>query len=106
MLQGARPFFLLTGVLVCLLLIYSILKETSPNKLPNFAYSLILGGAIGNMIDRTMYGYVVDFLDPGWFPVFNVADSGITVGVALLFVHLAMSKSEESVATAVEEQKG
>ena len=55
-----------------------------------FALSLILGGALGNLIDRVSYGYVVDFLafhwDEHYFPAFNVADSAITVGAALLIL--------------------
>jgi signal peptidase II len=54
----------------------------------HIALSLVLSGAIGNLIDRFRYNYVVDFLDVGWgdwrWPAFNIADSAITVGVALL----------------------
>ncbi|BBL75874.1 signal peptidase II [Methylomagnum ishizawai] len=54
------------------------------------AWALVLGGALGNLIDRVLYGYVIDFLDAYYgewhFPAFNVADSAITVGVALLLL--------------------
>lgn len=54
------------------------------------AWALVLGGAVGNLIDRISYGYVIDFIDvfyQRWhFPAFNVADSAITVGVAILLV--------------------
>jgi len=54
------------------------------------AWALVLGGALGNLIDRSLYGYVIDFLDVFYgewhFPAFNVADSAITVGVALLLL--------------------
>jgi signal peptidase II len=50
------------------------------------AFGGIAGGAIGNIIDRFHYGYVVDFIDLHWWPVFNVADSCITVGVGLLIL--------------------
>jgi signal peptidase II len=53
-----------------------------------FAFGLQFGGAIGNLIDRIRLGYVVDFVDVPLIPVFNVADSGITVGVAILAVVL------------------
>jgi signal peptidase II len=60
-----------------------------------FAVSLILGGALGNVIDRLLHGHVVDFLDfhaAGWhWPAFNVADSGITVGAALLVIDALFS---------------
>jgi len=52
-----------------------------------FGLALPLGGAVGNALDRIRLGKVVDFLDLGWFPVFNVADSAITIGAALLVVH-------------------
>ena len=59
---------------------------------------LILGGAIGNLIDRARLGYVVDFLDLYWrnhhWPTFNVADVGITVGVVLLMIDMAVSPKE------------
>ena len=48
------------------------------------AFSLILGGAIGNLIDRMMYGYVIDFIDFRIWPVFNIADSAITVGAVII----------------------
>ena len=55
-----------------------------------WALSLILGGAVGNVVDRLMHGHVIDFLDFHWgprhFPAFNVADSAITVGAALLIL--------------------
>lgn len=47
---------------------------------------MILGGAFGNIIDRVRLGYVVDFIQVGWFPIFNLADSAITVGAALLML--------------------
>ena len=54
------------------------------------ALSLILGGAVGNLIDRILHGYVVDFIHAHWgaayFPAFNVADSAITIGAALLIL--------------------
>lgn len=50
------------------------------------AVSLVLGGAVGNLIDRIRLGYVVDFLAIGWWPRFNVADSAITLGLGLLFL--------------------
>ena len=69
--------------------------KTGQNRLLSFALAMIMGGAIGNVIDRSVYGYVVDFLDfhftwlSGWFagghfPAFNLADSAITLGAVLL----------------------
>ena len=59
-------------------------------------FSLILGGAIGNLIDRIVFGYVVDFIDLRMWPVFNIADSAITIGaVVVAWQCLALSNKEK-----------
>jgi signal peptidase II len=67
-----------------------MLKRHGEQRLFGWALSLILGGALGNVIDRLLHGYVVDFIQVHWhgwyFPSFNVADSAITVGAALLIL--------------------
>lgn len=67
-----------------------LLRKHQSEKLFSFALAFILGGALGNLIDRIAYGYVVDFLDFHWdgyhFAAFNVADSAITCGAALLIL--------------------
>lgn len=84
-----RWLFTSFGVLAALLIVWQ-LRAHPGQKLFSFALASILGGAIGNVIDRMVYGYVVDFLDfhaAGWhFPAFNVADAGITIGAVLLIV--------------------
>ncbi|MDD5019362.1 MAG: signal peptidase II [Candidatus Omnitrophica bacterium] len=57
------------------------------------AFGLILGGAVGNLIDRLQFSYVIDFLDFRIWPVFNVADSAITVGAGILFLKMLFSKN-------------
>lgn len=76
--------FLYVGIFVVLFLIlyHYRLKEASPFF--HFCLGLQLGGALGNLVDRIRYGYVVDFLDFKFWPVFNVADSSITIGTLLL----------------------
>ena len=82
-----RWFFTGIGVLAAGVILW-LLKSHAGQKLFAFAMACILGGAVGNVIDRVLYGYVVDFLDfywRGWhFPAFNVADSAITIGAACL----------------------
>ena len=84
-----RWFFTGIGVAAALFILW-MLRAHAGQKLFSFAMACILGGAIGNVIDRSLYGYVVDFLDfhyAGWhFPAFNVADSAITVGALCLIL--------------------
>jgi signal peptidase II len=68
------------------IVIYYRRVATSPLIL-RAALGLILGGALGNLLDRIRLGYVVDFIDLRWWPVFNLADSAIVVGVCLLVLH-------------------
>jgi len=60
------------------------------NRLTRFAFGLILGGTLGNLIDRLQpaLGGITDFIQVGWWPTFNVADSAITVGVAIFIFHV------------------
>jgi signal peptidase II len=84
-----RWFFTGIGVVATIFIIW-MLRSHSGQKLFAFALACILGGAVGNVVDRVMHGYVVDFLDFHWggmhFPAFNVADSGITIGAACLIL--------------------
>ena len=77
------------GVAAALFILWQ-LRQHPEQKLFAFALASILGGAVGNVIDRMMHGYVVDFLDFYWgrshFPAFNVADAAITVGAACLIL--------------------
>ena len=87
-------FFVMTGVAI-LALLYFLREIDESQKLLLFAIAGVLGGAIGNFIDRVAIGEVVDFLDVYWgtyhWPSFNVADSFITVGVVVLLVHSLFS---------------
>jgi signal peptidase II len=82
-----RGFFMAVGLVAAVFILY-LLRKTRGQPLFCLALALILGGAVGNVIDRALYGHVIDFLDfhvAGWhWPAFNVADSGITVGAVLL----------------------
>ena len=89
-----RWFFTSIGVVATFFILW-LLRSHPTQKLFCFALALVLGGAVGNVIDRIAYGHVVDFLDFHWdwlspvfyqghFPAFNVADSAISVGVVCL----------------------
>ena len=84
-----RWFFTAIGVIAAVVIVWMI-RSHPGQKLFCFAMACILSGALGNVIDRLLYGYVVDFLDfhwAGWhFPAFNVADSAITIGAACLIL--------------------
>jgi len=75
---------------VAMVLILWMLRSNPTQRFFSAALSLILGGAMGNVLDRLLYGYVVDFIDVHWagwhFPAFNVADSAITLGAAALIL--------------------
>jgi len=76
-----------------------LLRKHGEQKLFCFGLAMILGGALGNLIDRVAYGYVVDFLDFYWnanhFPAFNLADSAITCGAGLLLWDSFVNKPEK-----------
>jgi len=82
-----RWFFVGLGAVASIFIVW-MLRTQGHQKMFAWALSLILGGALGNVIDRLLHGYVVDFLDfhsAGWhFPAFNIADSAISIGAALL----------------------
>jgi signal peptidase II len=84
-----RWFFTAVGVGAAVFIIY-MLRSHPGQKLFSFALACILGGAVGNVIDRLLYGYVVDFLDFHYagthFPAFNIADSAISIGAACLIL--------------------
>ena len=95
--RWVHPFLLLATVLAMGAVLAYIAYLPAGGAAP-VGLGFILGGAIGNLIDRARLGYVVDFLDLYWrnhhWPAFNVADVGITVGVVLLMIDIAISPKE------------
>ncbi|MBL8510368.1 MAG: lipoprotein signal peptidase [Betaproteobacteria bacterium] len=87
-----REFFITVAVVISAALIW-MLKSNHRNRLLSTALALVIGGALGNLVDRVRFGYVVDFIQwyiphsglPPW-PAFNIADSAICVGAALLIL--------------------
>jgi len=84
-----RWFFVGLGAVAAVFIVW-MLRSHGGQRLFSWALSLILGGAVGNVIDRLLHGYVVDFIQVhygGWFfPSFNIADSAITIGAACLIL--------------------
>lgn len=81
-------FIIFTSIVICVLLYFVIFKKIK-SRLFYIACSMIIGGGIGNLIDRITYGYVIDYLQLSFFnPVCNLADYFITVGTVLLVVYL------------------
>jgi signal peptidase II len=85
-----RGFFITLGLIVSAVLVGWLWRIPRGERLLPIALSLIIGGAVGNVIDRVLHGYVIDFIHAHWgdayFPAFNIADSAITVGAALLML--------------------
>jgi len=95
-LQNQRWFFIVLTLVVILFIVYYIYKMYQTHKLFSFALALILGGAIGNLIDRISTGSVIDFLDVTIinYPIFNIADSSIVIGVILMIWELFFTKEK------------
>jgi signal peptidase II len=94
-----RWFFMLLSLVISLVLILW-LRSVDKHKLFLAAgIALILGGAVGNLIDRSLYGYVIDFIDVYYrqyhWPAFNLADSAITLGAALLIIDLLLERKTQ-----------
>lgn len=89
MFQGMQWIFIAVTVIMLFLIIFYMFKKRPQGKLVYIASALIIGGGIGNLIDRIYYGFVIDYLSFSFFPpVCNFADYCITIGVFLLAVYL------------------
>ena len=88
--SGSRIFLSLISIFFSILLIYLIFRKNTLNKLDLYSYSFILGGTIGNGIDRIYKGFVVDFINLNFinFPVFNIADISINIGFIFLLYNI------------------
>ncbi|MCB5162051.1 signal peptidase II [Marinomonas algarum] len=95
-----RWFFSVIALAVVIGISWRLVKIANTNRLESLALTFILGGAIGNLYDRLVYGHVVDFIQVHWqqswyFPAFNVADSAITIGVVLMLIEGFVTKKQE-----------
>ncbi|NCC35323.1 MAG: signal peptidase II [Chloroflexia bacterium] len=95
--QNLSSLFIVTSLLIIGGLIYAYATYLPHHRrLIQGATGLIVGGALGNVLDRIRHGYVVDFISVGWWPVFNLADSAITVGTVTLATYLIFVGDEPS----------
>lgn len=94
-LQGQNSIFILVALITIVVIITLMKKIVEKHHTTVFA-SLILGGAVGNLIDRLVYGSVTDFLSFTFWPAFNVADAALTIGVlGLIWMEIREEKSKK-----------
>lgn len=98
-LQGRMWFFYVVTFVIIVYLIYLIYKHRQGSLFLKGTYGLLLGGAIGNLIDRIINGYVIDMFRLTFmnFPIFNVADMALSIGVVLLIIQVLMTEDTEGV---------
>ncbi|HIB1795282.1 TPA: signal peptidase II [Enterococcus faecalis] len=94
LLEGKMIFFYVITVIVSVMIIYLLIKNYKKSIWYSVGLSFVLAGAIGNFIDRVRLGYVVDMLQTDFmnFPIFNVADSTLVVGVICIFIYLILDE--------------
>tara|TARA_Y100001970_G_scaffold291305_1_gene427939 strand:- start:5365 stop:5823 length:459 start_codon:yes stop_codon:yes gene_type:complete len=94
-LSGNRILLSIVSVVITIILLYLILRIKKNELLELYTYSFILGGTIGNGIDRILKGYVIDFINLNFinFPIFNIADISINIGLILLLYKIFKNKN-------------
>ena len=94
LLEGKMIFFYVITVIVSVVIIYLLIKNYKKSIWYSVGLSFVLAGAIGNFIDRVRLGYIVDMLQTDFmnFPIFNVADSTLVVGVICIFIYLILDE--------------
>jgi signal peptidase II len=94
-----RWFFTAIAAIASIIFIVWLAKTSKKQTMLSISFALILSGALGNLIDRVLFGYVIDFIDFHWsgthFPAFNVADSMIFIGAALMLLDSFMNPEPE-----------
>ena len=85
---GFTNYLIVASLIGLALILYFFVKQASANLFVRIAVGLIVGGAVGNLIDRVKDGFVVDFISVGWWPAFNVADSAISIGMTVMVLFM------------------
>jgi len=94
LLKGQNALLAVFSALAAIVIAFYAVTRKSAKTVVSLALGLILGGALGNLLDRVKLGYIVDFLDFRVWPVFNVADSCITIGIVLLLWNMLIKKRQ------------
>lgn len=95
-LQDQTPFLIVTSILGLGAIVLYYLYPPMDHGIIRVALGMQLGGAIGNLIDRVRLGQVTDFIDVGRFPTFNVADSSISISIAVVLVFFLLHESDDA----------
>ena len=101
-LLSGKPLLLAVISAIVLIALFMYLKKLPVTRWEGIGLGLLIGGAIGNLIDRLAYGYVIDMMEPLFMRlfIFNVADAGITIGAAILMICLLFGKEKAKDGTA------
>jgi len=107
MLDGQQWFFIMTAILASVVVVWILLSKLNDSKVFGIGLALILGGTLGNFYDRIAFGSVRDMLHVTFidFPIFNVADCALCVGVGLVIVYILFIYKEKPKAKKIEENK-
>lgn len=95
-LQNAGPILTIVRIAIVLFIIVFYQKAEIKDVLVKVSLSLMLGGALGNLVDQFTLGFVTDFIAVGRFPIFNVADSCVTIGVGLMLLDMIIKEKNGS----------
>ena len=98
MFQGQNAIFSVLAIIVSIAVIYYYPRVPADDWTLRLAMGLQLGGALGNLVDRVVRGYVTDFISLGTFAIFNVADSSITIGVCVLLLGIWLQERRKKTA--------
>ena len=90
--KGKSVFFVFIALAIIIVITAYLIKSRPLNRSVSIGLGLILGGAVGNLVDRIAFGSVIDFIDLGIWPVFNIADSCITIGAVVLVFSMLTKK--------------
>jgi len=104
-LKGRQFVLVFVAIVVTAVIVYALVKLRPRSAIARVSLALVMGGALGNLIDRVVAGGVTDFFDLGWFPVFNIADVCLDVGAVVLVLWLLFGKHEHALNPTVAPEK-